>query len=113
MDSAILLTVLGLSLACLGLNLALFVGCRRQAAKVRHAHRLSDEVTEIQDSVGVLRGLMKRMQGRNAMRDYREEKVDAFPDPKKQPAQWLAAMERKIRDGEHKRVQNASGGGAR
>lgn len=97
-DSVIFWSVLGLSLACLCFNFAFAAISYRSAQKVRHAHRIADELAELADSVQLLRSLFKRVDARTRRRDEREDAAnpDGMPDPKSEPAEWLKAKQRQL-----------------
>lgn len=85
MDFALLLVSAAVGVALLGIILAATSICIRSANKVRHAHRLADELTELQDSVNALRMLVKRVNAREAKRDTRGKIAADAPGELEEP----------------------------
>jgi len=96
-----LFAALGAVLA--GIFLAAAWSCHRSARQVRSARRIATEIDELRDALDSMRMLLKRINSREAMREYREKqpprrggKPEAVPDWRVDPEGFRRFHEAKI-----------------
>lgn len=83
-------------IACFGAYRAVYFSLqtRRDFPTPSRLAQIDAEIAELTDSVGALSATMKRLAGRQAMRDHRARKAngDGTPDPREDPDGYKRAM---------------------